>query len=191
MTTSKYIVFTLLFAFISVFSLSAQDTIINRSVSVEREYRPVIQDAGKINSVPKILEPNVLKTTAKFSDFNLPLDAGFNIHTLPAAEVITDKPANKEGYARIGIGNYLNTLADFAYPVINETNMRLDFSFNHLGTFEPRRMHTTTRAALSYDVIFKTFDLYAGLGGGHEYFKYYGSNFNSDGIVDLNALASD
>jgi hypothetical protein len=190
MKASKYIVSFLLFTIGSVsFLVAAQDTIINRSVSVEREYRPVIQDAGKINSIPKVLEPNVDKSTAKFSDFNLPLDAGFNIHTLPAAEVQTEKSTNKEGYARIGIGNFLNTLVDFAYPVINEPNMRLDFSVNHLGTFEPKRIHTTTKAALSYDIIFKTFDVYAGLGGGHEYFKYYGNNFNLNGIVDLKTLA--
>jgi len=189
MKTSKYIAATLLFLLSSVLSLQAQDTIVNRSVSVEREYRPVIQDAGKINSVPKVLEPVVDKTPAKYSDFNLPLDAGFNIHTLPAAEATTEKPANKEGYARIGLGNYVNTLLDFAYPVINEPDIKLDFSLNHLGTFESKRMHTTTKTALSFDKLFETLDLYAGIGGGHEAFNYYGNNYNGAGVVDLKSMA--
>jgi hypothetical protein len=190
MKTSKYIAAGLLFMLGSGISLQAQDTIINRNVSVEREYRPVIQDAGKINSVPKVLELTVEKATAKFSDFNLPLDAGFNIHTLSAAELATDKPVNKEGYARIGIGSYLNSLIDFAYPVINQPDMRLDFSFNHLGTFESKRLHNTTKTALSFDKLFKTFDLYAGLGGGYEHFKYYGDNFDGNGPVDLSKLVA-
>ena len=190
MKSSKYILAILLFVLAPVVMLQAQDTIINRSISVQREYRPVIQDAGKINSVPKVLEPDVEKTTAKYSDFNLPLDAGFNIHTLAAAEPVNDKPQNKEGYARVGIGSYMNTLLDFAYPVINQPDMRLDFSLNHLGTFESQRLHSTTKAALSFDKLFSTFDLYAGLGGGHEHFKYYGDNFNRAGGVDLKGLSS-
>ena len=189
MKTSKHITAILLFSLGFAISSQAQDTILNRNVTVEREYRPVIHDAGKINSVPEILEPNMEKSPATYSDFNLPLNVDYNIHTLPAAELATEKPTNKEGYVRVGIGNYLNTLVDFAYPIVNKPDMRLDFSLNHLGTFEPKRMHSTSKAALSFDKIFKTVDLYAGIGGGHEFFKYYGYNFNRDGIVDLKTLA--
>lgn len=189
MKNSKYIFAIAFFTLVSAFSLQAQDTIMNRNVSVEREYRPVIQDAGKINSVPQVLEPNVVKTPATFSDFNLPLNADYNIHTLAAAELVPEKPNNKEGFARIGFGNYLNTLVDFAYPVVNTSDMRLDFSLNHLGTFEAKRMHSTTKAALSFDKLFKTFDLYAAVGGGHEYLKYYGNNFDSqNNVLDLSSL---
>ena len=190
MKTSKYIASILLFTLGSAFSLQAQDTILNRSVSVEREYRPVIQDAGKINSVPQVLEPTQEKTPAKYSDFNLPLNADFNIHTLSAAELTTEKPAIQQGYARVGLGNYANTLIDFAYPVINTPDMRLDFTLNHLGTFESKRLHSTTNTALSFDKIFKTFNLYAGLGGGYEHFKYYGDNFDGNGPVDLSKLVA-
>jgi hypothetical protein len=192
MKTSKYIQVILLFSIGLTFSLQAEDTIQNRSVSVEREYRPVIHDAGKINSMPQVLEPNVVKTPAVYSDFNLPLNAGFNIHTLPAAELVPEKPLNtNNGYARLGIGNYLNTLADFAYPLINAPDTRLDFSLNHLATFDAKEMHTTTKANLAFDEIFKTFDLYAGIGGGHEAFRYYGNYFNgADSIMNLNTLAS-
>ena len=191
MKTSKYIAIGLFFTLGSGVSLHAQDTIINRNVSVEREYRPVIQDAGKINSVPKVLEPTVEKATAKFSDFNLPLDAGFNIHKLSAAELANKKDINKQGYARVGIGSFKNTLLDFAYPVINQSDIRLDFSVNHLGTFESKRRHTATKTALSFDKLFSTFNLYAGLGGGREYLKYYGDYFNgADSLVSLNKLIS-
>jgi len=190
MKTSKYIAIGLFFTLGSGVSLHAQDTIINRNVSVEREYRPVIQDAGKINSVPKVLEPTVEKATAKFSDFNLPLDAGFNIHKLSAAELANKKEINKQGYARVGIGSFKNTLLDFAYPVINQSDMRLDFSVNHLGTFESKRRHTATKTALSFDKLFSTFNLYAGLGGGRERFKYYGDNFDGSGPVDLSKLVA-
>jgi len=174
-----------IFLICSMFTLQAQDTILNRNISVEREYKPIIQDAGKINLVPQVLELSVEKTPATYSDFNLPLNVGSNIHTLPAAEVAPERPNKKEGFARIGLGNYLNTLVDFAYPIVNTSDIKLDFSLNQLGTFEAIRLHSTTKATLAFDKIFRTFDLYAGVGGSHEYFKYYGDNTNLFGNIDL------
>ncbi len=190
MKTSKYIVAILLVSLGITTQVLAQDTIRHRSVSVEREYRPVIHDAGKINSIPQVLEPTGVKSPAEFSDFNLPLNAAYNVRPLPAAELVGEKHTNANpGYARLGFGNYLNTLADFAYPIISSTDTRLDFSLNHLATFDPTQMHTTTKANLSFDMIINTFDLYAAVGGGHEYLRYYGNYFNgSDSALNINTL---
>ncbi len=191
MKTTRYILATLTLLIVSSINLLAQDSIIDRNVTVEREYKPVIQDAGKINSVPKVLEPTVEKTAPSYSNFNLPLNVDYNIHTLPAAELQREpRKISNGGFARIGFGNNINTLADFAYPIIRNSNTRLDFSLNHLGTFS-EKAHSTTKAALSFDKYFKNMDFFAGLGGGHEYLKYYGSNFNRDGnAVGLEPMAS-
>jgi len=192
MKTPKYFIAILFISLGLAYPLHAQDTILNRNVQVEREFKPLIHDAGKINSKPLVLEPNVVKLDADYSNFNLPLNVDYNIHTLPAADLVTEKPAiTNKGYARIGLGNYLNTLADFAYPVMNTPDIKLDFSFNHLATFDSKQMHSTTKAQFSFDKIFKTFDFYAGAGGGYEYFKYYGNEFNGvDSIVNIKALDS-
>jgi len=190
MKTTKYIL-SALFLFVgTTLSLQAQDSIIDRNVTVEREYKPVIQDAGKINSVPEVLEQTVEKTAPTYSEFNLPLNAGFNIHTLPAAELKNEKRDSKGGFARFGFGSNVNTLADFAYPIVKNADTRLDFSLNHLGTFDAKA-HSTTKAALSFDKYFETLDLYAGIGGGHEYLKYYGNNFNRNcDTVGFGSLAT-
>lgn len=167
-----------------------QDSIFNRHITVEREYKPVIQDAGKINSVPQVLEPTVEKTTPTYSDFNLPLNVDFNIHTLPAAQLsLETKPLAKGGFARIGLGNYWNTLVDFAYPLVRAPRTRLDFSLNHLATFDVKT-HATTKAALSFDQLMDNSDFYAGIGGSHEFLKYYGHNFNGQGsVIQLDSLS--
>ena len=190
MKTLKHILPVLFFTVASTLSLSAQDTILDRNVTVEREYKPVIQDAGKINSVPEVLVPNVEKTATSYSQFNYPLNADFNIHILPAAELQREKRREpKTGFTRLGFGNNLNTLADFALPLVNKPDMRLDFSLNHYGTFDAKA-HSVTKTALSFDKYFNNFDLYAGIGGGHEYLKYYGNNFNGNNtIVNLGDLA--
>ncbi len=189
MKTSKYIVVIIFLLTKTSFVLQAQDTILNRNVSVEREYRPVIQDAGKINLIPRILELKTEKSPAQYSDFNLPLNADYNIHTLPAAELTADKISDKGGFARIGFGTYLNTLVDASYLLINKPDMLLNITLNHGGTLESNRFHTSTKTDVSFQKQFKKLDFYAGLGGSHEYLRYYGkTTFNRDGIYDLNTL---
>lgn len=190
MKTSKYITTILLFLSSVGFIAKGQDTILNRNVSVEREYRPVIQDAGKISIIPQVLEPKVEKMAAKYSDFNLPLNADFNIHTLPAAELAAEKNVGKQNFARIGFGTYLNSLIDAAFPLVNTSDMLLNVSLNHLGTLESKRFHTSSKVDASFEKLLKNFGIYAGVGGSHEYLRYYGNNFNRDSQIDPLSFAA-
>lgn len=185
------IIFILLFVTASI-NLQAEDSIVNRNVNVEREYKPVIQDVGKINSLPNLLEPNIEKTAAKYSEFNLPLSVDYNLHTLSSTQPASNKNNNKNaGYARLGFGNPLNTLANFAYPILSKSDTKLDFSFNHIATFENKTL-SNTKASLLFNKNFSAFDLYAGMNGGHEYFKYYGNNFNENAnFLNIKGLAAD
>jgi len=187
MNTTKYIIPALL----SV-TVYAQAQNVDQNVTVEREYKPVIQDAGKISSVPSILEPNVQKATAKYTDFNLPLPVGQNIQTLAAAELEHKQRKNpNDAYIRIGLGNYMNNMLDFALPVIKQQDMKLDFQLHHFATFGKDK-HSNTNASLLFDNYYKKTDLYAGIEGGYEYFNYYGDTFNKAGeVTDLTTLATD
>lgn len=183
--------FTILFILIFAnMSLVAQDeTTVERNVTVEREYQPVINDAGKITSNPQVLEPVITKTPARYSDFNYPLSVAENIHTLSAAELMMQRQNNPQGFARIGLGNGLNTLAEVGLPIVKTSDLLLDFQLNHQGMFGDK-MHSNSNAALSVDKIFRRMTLYGGLGGGHEYFNYYGNHFNNDSIVDIKGLSA-
>jgi hypothetical protein len=162
---------------------------VDQNVTVEREYKPIIQDAGKIISVPEIIEPNVEKTAAKYTEFSFPLPVGQNIQTLSAAELEHQRRNNpKDAFVRIGLGNNLNNLLDFALPVLKKTDMRLDLKLNHLATFS-KEAHSNTRAALEFNNNYKNSEFYAGVGLGHEYFKYYGEQFDMTGTPkDLTSL---
>jgi hypothetical protein len=191
MKTVNHISLLILLLFSGAAFAQTQQTIDDRNVTVEREYKPVIQDAGKISSNPEVFEPTVEKTAPQYTDFNLPLNADFNIHNLPAAELLREKrPDAKGGFARFGFGNYSNTLLDFAYPIIKKPDMRLDVSLNHYGTFDTKA-HSNTKSAISFDKYFNKFNFYAGMGLGHEYFKYYGDNFNGNRTkIGLDTLAT-
>ena len=184
MKTSKYILSVLL-----AMSVGVNAQTVDQNVTVEREYKPIIQDAGKIISVPEIIEPNVEKTAAKYTEFSFPLPVGQNIQTLSAAELEHQRRNNpKDAFVRIGLGNNLNNLLDFALPVLKKTDMRLDLKLNHLATFS-KEAHSTTRAALEFNNNYKNSEFYAGVGLGHEYFKYYGEQFDMTGTPkDLTSL---
>jgi hypothetical protein len=163
------------------FSVSAQE--VDRNVTVEREYKPVIQDAGKISSVPTVTESNVQKTTPKYTDFNFPLAVGQNIQTLQAADLELEKRQDPAAaYIRLGLGNYLNNQLDFAFPIIRRGDMRLDLRANHLASFGAKK-HSTSNTSLLFNNYYGKMEMVAGLNAGYEYFNYYGSNFNTLGIT--------
>lgn len=184
MKTIKYIIPVLL-----TVSVLANAQTVDRNVTVEREYKPVIQDAGKISSVPEVIEPTTEKIPAVYSEFNLPLPIGQNIYNLSAAELERRMKSNpNEAFLRVGVGNYMNNMLDFALPVVKQPDIRLDLRLNHLATFS-KEAHSKTDASLVFDKYFRTLDLYSGIGLGHEYLKYYGDTYNANGdVVDLSAL---
>ena len=67
MKTIKYIIPALL-----SLAMWTNAQTLDQNVTVERDYKPVIQDAGKLNSVPEIMKPNTQKTSTSYSDFNFP-----------------------------------------------------------------------------------------------------------------------
>ncbi|MFV0392304.1 MAG: hypothetical protein ACK5KP_10550 [Paludibacteraceae bacterium] len=164
-----------LFAVLSVMGSFAQvpDSVVNKTVNVTREYRPAITDVGKIIAEPKIIEPTVNKSTPVYSDITTPISGAYNIHTLPATELLHEPSAVKKGFLRLGAGIPLNTLGDFMYPILDDKRNRLDVGLHHLGVFGDKK-HAKTSLSLQFDHLFESFDLYAGAGGSHDYFNYYG-----------------
>ncbi len=192
MNTSKYIIPVLLFS--SLLSLAQT---VDRNVTVEREYKPVIQDAGKITSLPAIVEPVTEKTKANYTEFNLPMLVGQNIQNLTAAELeIEKRKQGNSAFVRVGLGtvlgagSYLNNMLDFALPVLKRPDMRLDLNAHHLAIFGDKA-HSTSEANILFDNNYNKLNFYAGGGLGYEYFKYYGDNFDLRGNqTDLKAFAT-
>lgn len=171
--------------------LAQKDSTVNRNITVEREYVPTIKNSGKIATTPSILEPKKTRLDVIYSDFNFPLSLGNNIHPLTAATLLYDQQKeNRLGFARFGLGTYPNTLADFAYPLVQRPDMRIDAVVRHRGAYGAK-MNTVTHANLKFDKYFDALTLFAGIDGGYTGLKYYGLNFNRDNEeVDLGSIAS-
>ena len=179
----KYNILALLIFFSSGI-VSAQDSIVNRNVTVEREYQPLINDAGKIITNPKVLEPIVEKTKAVFSDITAPLKIGTNIQTLDPEELKHLPSVVKNGFARVGLGYPLNTLAEFMYPLVKNENNRLDLSLRHLGALTDK-IHSKTTTGIQYDHLFSGFNFYTGITGRHDFYNYYGRIFGADKVYQM------
>jgi hypothetical protein len=191
-TKLKFILAISLFGMLSQHSILAQDTVIHRNVTVEREYKPVIQDVGKINAGPNAMILKVEKVVPKYSDFNLPLSVEHNIHTLPAAEIQHEKFRQmNQGLLRLGMGSHLNTLGDLSLPLIKNRDAKLDLNINHLGTFS-HRLHSLTKMGMDFVKEYDALTINAGVKASHQHFRYYGDCFNHAGsMVNMNELGKD
>lgn len=176
----------IIIASICIFSIALlpaqtkEDSVVNRSVTVERDFQPVIQDAGKIVTTPIEIEPQVDKTAPKYADFAPPVKTDYVIKSLDPELLVHQPNETMKGYLRLGIGYPLNTLNDFLYPLVKNKNNRLDFSIRHLGAFGDKTNVKTT-ADLQYDHLFNNFSIFAGIKGRHDYFNYYGRWYGANG----------
>ncbi|MGN1247325.1 MAG: hypothetical protein ACI4UO_01920, partial [Paludibacteraceae bacterium] len=59
-------------------AMAQTDTTLNRNVTVEREFQPVVQAAGKINQKPAITETTLPEHPVVYSDYNALLSPAFN-----------------------------------------------------------------------------------------------------------------
>ncbi|MCL2596485.1 MAG: hypothetical protein FWD66_02245 [Paludibacter sp.] len=157
---------------------SKNDSIIKKSVTVERDFVPEIQPAGKIDSPPTVVEPQKAVLDAVYSDFTSPLSLGGNIHPLSAATLLYSyRVSDRPGFARLAVGYYPNSVADFAYPLIDRSDMRLDAVVKQRGTYNDKYSMITT-AQLNFDKYYDNLTLFGGFDAGYQGIKYYGMNFN-------------
>ncbi len=160
-----------------------QDSVVERNVTIEREFRPVIQDAGKVATSPSVFVPTIKSQDISYTDFTKPLTIGTSFHALDKAVVQFTLPAKQKGFLRLG-GGVWNSLGDFTYDVLNSKRSNLGVMFNHSGLWGKKRV-SGTNAALDYNTVLKKVDLYAGVIANHTYFNYYGRAYDasSDGYT--------
>ena len=98
-------------AFVGLLPLSTvyaqQDSTLNRTVVVENEYNPTVMDASKINVLPRVEEPAVVKKGIEYATALRPVAAWNYEEMFPIVREWEWEKA-KRGYVRAGAGNYGN-----------------------------------------------------------------------------------
>ena len=142
-----------------------KDTTLNRVMVVEHEYTPVIMDAEKINIMPQVEAPVVVKKEVEYA-----------ISSQPATEIPTEtmKPfigeevqsKPKTGYVRVGGGSYGNVDAMANYLLLISPKDKLDLFFQMNGMkgrldnpFDDHNKwkahYYRTRASIKYQHLFE------------------------------------
>ena len=179
-----------------LFAQTQTDTTkVMRDVTIERTYNPVIMDAKKVNQNLVIAEPEFDKKEVVYSQYDTPLCLKSPSVTIPQAPLTVMNRANyKNGYAKLAIAVPLNWEVDFAYPLINTADCKLNFSIDHEGLWwngkrksfiltETARtwqhqQHFDTKANLNFQKDFSSSELYSN-------FAYRNRAFNYDGTTEV------
>lgn len=134
MKTTNYIKAICAIAFVlASFHANAQEEAnLNREMTLEREYDPTVQDANKVNSLPKVKEPEIRKIPIDYSVTTIPGFPAKEVTLLPSGNVATAMEYNKRrGYLNFGAGNYTNLSGDVGYHILSTPKDQLNIFFSH------------------------------------------------------------
>ena len=144
------------------------DTALTRTVVVEQEYAPLIQDAAKVNVLPRVEEP---KVTPKHVEYDTAPAAATQIpaDTLPSFAAKETLPQGTPGYVRLGYGNLgnLDAYADYLFRLSGRDRLGvtvgvqgMDGKLDAGGDYGKWDAYDyRTRAALDYTHRFDRVDL--------------------------------
>ena len=148
------------------------DDELNRSVTVERDFQPVIQAAGKIATKPEMVETSIDYSPVEYSEYTA------DVTPLPSFNPLLSQPTrfgerrNYNGYVRGALG-HPNTLFDFGYHLDDTKKSILDVYAHHRAEWGLATL-SKTKVGLNFTHNFNSCDLYFGFNGGNIYYYKYG-----------------
>ncbi|MDR0541268.1 MAG: hypothetical protein LBH19_03545, partial [Dysgonamonadaceae bacterium] len=111
---------------------TAKDTLLNREMTLEKEYNPIIERAAKINQLPELREPQAPKSKVEFSNYSTAYEAQPGLTSLMPKSIFADLNASKyAGYAKLLLSSILDVNGDIAYQILNNSRDYLDVYFSH------------------------------------------------------------
>lgn len=124
---------------------TAQDSTMNQTVRLERDFSPIVQQKNKIDRQPALQEVQQKKNTATLANWQVESVRSSEIGIVPAGQVVAERKEEQSGYVQFSAGNYWNadlragaTLDEFSvdakgfytksslelpYPVLNGTEL--------------------------------------------------------------------
>ena len=110
----QLLISSLLLCALTVSAQNSADTTLNRNVTVERDFQPVIQAAGKLSTKPEVVETTVEAAKVEYSDYTADVQPGAEFNALLSQPTRFSAGKVYNGYLRGAIG-HPNTLFDFEY----------------------------------------------------------------------------
>ena len=151
--------------FFSIASFAQQDSALNRSVTVERDFQPVIQSAGKVSTKPAVVETSFDPAPIEYSEYTADVTPGSTFHPLLSQPTRFEAGKKYNGYVRGGLG-HPNTLFDFGYHLDDGKRSILDVYAHHKAEWGLATL-SKTKIGLNFTHTFSACDLYFGVNGGN------------------------
>lgn len=149
-----------------------QDSALHRSVTVERDFQPVIQAAGKIATKPAVVETKIESSQVHYSDFTAEVTPQATFNPLLSQPTRFEPGRKYNGYIRGALG-HPNTLLDFGYHLDDTKNSILDIYAHHRAEWGLAAL-SKTNVGLNFTHTYSKCDLYFGLSGGNIFYHKYG-----------------
>lgn len=149
-----------------------QDSALHRSVTVERDFQPVIQAAGKIATKPAVVETKIESSQVHYSDFTAEVTPQATFNPLLSQPTRFEPGRKYNGYIRGALG-HPNTLLDFGYHLDDTKNSILDVYAHHRAEWGLAALSKTS-VGLNFTHTYSKCDLYFGLSGGNIFYHKYG-----------------
>ena len=182
---------------------AATDTTIARNIEVFKEYTPVIQEAGKISTMPELRDIETKRIQPDFAVRKTPFSPQSNVIPLDFATVSSRPgPSHKEGMVRVGGGNYTSFLGELYTPLYKDSQHWVDFHLKHNSSFgdikltpdmypsliapvKSQGLTNDNKARVSLLKNIRNRELISAIGGGYNQFHYYGYDSFVDSIATV------
>ena len=153
-------------------AFAQNDSALNRSVTVERDFQPIIQAAGKVSTKPAVVETNIEPTPIEYSHYTASVQPTATFNPLLSQPTRFEPTAPYNGYVRGAVG-HPNTLFGFGYHLNDGKNSILDVHAGHHAEWGTATL-SKSKLGLDFKHTFSTCDLYFGVEGGNIYYNKYG-----------------
>ncbi len=164
-----------------------QDTVLNRVVTVESDFQPVIQNVNKINQTPIIIEKEQQLNPVIYSTYSPSLSIDFNVHTLQVAETnFSSAQSPLQGLIDGAIG-HRNTHLNFKYRIAEKQKISLDLFAKHDAVWG-RQTLSNSQLGLQITRHFSSLDLYFSVDGNNEYYSRYGRYYDGNNGLTIKKI---
>ena len=153
-------------------AFAQSDSALNRSVTVERDFQPIIQAAGKVSTKPAVVTTTIEPAPVEYSDFTAEVQTEASINPMLSQPTRFEPGKKYNGYIRGGLG-HTNTLFDLGYHLDDGKKSILDVYAHHRAVWGKPAL-SKTKLGLNFTHPFSTCDLYFGVNGGNIYYHKYG-----------------
>ena len=187
----KRINFMILYIVLCPFVLLAQsDSALNRSVTVERDFQPIIQAAGKLATKPAVVETKIEPAKVEYSEYTANVQPSSSFNPLLSQPTRFEAGKRYNGHISGGVG-HPNTYLDFGYHLNDGKNSILDVYARHKGLWG---IDALSRSALGlkFTHTFDACNLYFGVNGGNVYYHKHGHWYDYSaphGMWEKNSLS--